>query len=366
MGQAADQINVTLIPITVGDLLAIETDWRALEVNAQCHYFLTWDWLGAWVKQSRGNCYLLKATVAERVVGLSFIFANTRRVFKCYGISQWWLNRTGIEQYDQAWLEYNDFLIEQTVYAEVKQAMLSFIATDNSWDEFIIGMTDTKTEQAFNVLSRHKRMLIEDIGYDLKLSTIANNHLSDIVSRNTRQKINQTKKLLKQYGQVNFSVLTTTEEKLNALPSLKTFHINKWSSTPTPSGFNFVPFSNSFLQQIQANTADIIQLSLNAQPIGFLVCYRFKDRVYFYLSALTDQYSGKIKLGLYMHNFAIDYYQAKGLDYYDFLNGRGQYKQSLTNNSYQQNMCCYAKSNVVLLCEYRLRTLKSSLTNHLL
>ncbi len=356
-------IDVKLEKTSITDLSEVAADWRATEVNAQCHYFLTWDWLGAWVKQCQGDCYLLKATIDKRVVGLSFIFANTRRVFKCYTIRQWWLNRTGIEQYDQAWLEYNDFLIEQTVYAEVKHAMLSFIAASSDWDEFIIGMTDNKTEKSFNVLSQHKRLLIEDMGYDVQFSQIANSHLSDIVSRNTRQKINQTKRLLEQQGEVVFTVLTTAAEKLNALPSLKTFHINKWSSTPTPSGFNFVPFSNSFLQQIQANSADIIQLSLNAQPIGFLVCYRFKGRVYFYLSALTDQYSGKIKLGLYMHNFAIEHYHAQGLDYYDFLNGHAQYKKSLTNHSYQQNMCCYAKNNAALLGEYALRKLKHKLAN---
>ena len=358
-----EQVLVTMCPIMAANIPNIETDWRELEAKAQCHYFLTWDWLGAWVKECQGDCYLLKATLSGRVVGLSFVFSNTRRVFKCYAITQWWLNRTGHEQYDQAWLEYNDFLVEQSIQTQVKQAMLSFIATHNSWDEFVIGMANTKTEATFDVLSQHKRTLIEDIGYAVQLSAIDNNFLSDIVSRNTRQKINQTKKLLEQQGQTVFTVLTTEQEKLDVLPSLKAFHMKKWSLTATPSGFNFVPFTKSFDQQIQAKCADIIQLSINNQPVGYLVCYRFRERVYFYLSALTEQYSGKVKLGLYLHSFAINFYQTKGYDCYDFLNGRGQYKQSLTNHSYQQNMCCYAKKNIVLLCEYGLRNLKSSLSS---
>jgi hypothetical protein len=346
-----DKIKVNLIPLVNDDLLGVERDWITLQANSNCPYYLTWNWIGSWVKQCEAPIYLLKASIDEQVVGLAFIFKKKRRVLGFYPVTQWWLNRTGDDKYDQVWIEYNDLLTKNSSEKEIRACMLLYIAQNNNWDEFILGMTSKKVEDDFYSLSKYKRVVIEDFGYQVNLNKIKDSYLKEVVSRNTRQKINQTCKLLTKQGNLNFSVITSTEVKLNALNQIKKFHVEKWSDTSTPSGFQNIIFSKCIEEQLKSKNTEIAQLTLNTKAIAYLVNYIFKGRVYFYLSALHSDFNGKIKLGLYIHSLTIEFYKAKNMDVYDFLAGESRYKKSLSNSSYSHNLVCFYKNNPLLHIE---------------
>jgi len=346
-----DKIKVDLIPIVNDDFLGIERDWVALQELSNCHYYLTWNWIGSWIKQCEAPIYLLKASLNDQVVGLAFIFEKKRRVFGIYPVTQWWLNRTGDDKYDQVWIEYNDLLIKKNVENEVRARMLSYLAKNNVWDEFILGMTSKKVEDDFNSLSKYKRVVIEDYGYQVNLNKIEDSYLKEVVSRNTRQKINQTCKLLTQQGSLDFSVLTSTKEKLDSLKLIKRYHVKRWGDTSTPSGFLNITFSNCIEEQLKSENTEIARLTLNSRAIAYLVNYIYRGRIYFYLSALTDEFNGKIKLGLYMHSLTIEFYKAKNMSVYDFLAGESRYKKSLSNASYSHNLVCFYNRNPLLNIE---------------
>jgi len=140
---------------------SIESIWLDLQVRSDCHYFLTWDWFGSWLKQVKKPFYLLQATYNNQVVALSVIFENTRRVFNFRNKTQWWLNRTGDEEFDQSWIEYNDFLVDKKYANDLREALVLFISKQDKWSEFVAGMLSNEVENFLDYLSYSKRYIIE-------------------------------------------------------------------------------------------------------------------------------------------------------------------------------------------------------------
>jgi len=337
---------------------SIESIWLDLQVRSDCHYFLTWDWFGSWLKQVKKPFYLLQATYNNQVVALSVIFENTRRVFNFRNKTQWWLNRTGDEEFDQSWIEYNDFLVDKKYANDLREALVLFISKQDKWSEFVAGMLSNEVENFLDYLSYSKRYIIEDSGYQINLNDISTSFKSDVLSRNTRQKINQTQRLLTQQGSLSFKVFTSQKDKLSKVSSVAAFHINKWKNSETPSGFENPVFANCLEEQLKSEHSEVAELTLNNRPIAYLINYLYEGRVYFYLSGLSDEFEGKIKLGLYLHSLTIEYYRAQNLTYYDFLAGNSRYKQSLSNSFYTHNMCCYFRNSPVIVVENLLRKIK--------
>jgi len=358
------KLNIELRKLNVNDIEQIELDWLALQSNSNCHFFLTWDWIGAWLKQLTRSFYLLSASLEGKIVALAIIVENKRKVFGCYTIKQWWLNRTGNEGIDQCWIEYNDFLLDKKYEKEIRKSLIVFLSQKKCWKEFVVGMTCSNTQQQFEQLSNYKRDLIEDYGYQVKLTEIENSYLSDVLSRNTRQKINQTERLLKIKGNIDFKVLISIDEKMDILQDIEDIHIKKWQNTSTPSGFLNSIFSSVIKKQLIAECCEVAMLSIDAQPSGYLINYLYKGRVYFYLSAFTEKFSGKIKLGMYLHSLVIEYYRLKGMTHYDFLVGDAQYKKSLSNEYYKQSMTVFFKRNILLGFEDKLKRIKNEIKEY--
>jgi len=356
-------INIELHLSNQTDIQEVEQQWLELQGRSTCHFFLTWDWIGPWIKQTKGPFYILKALRLGRVVALAFIFEKKRKSLGFYPVNQWWLNRTGDEQYDQSWIEYNDFLIDQAFESDVRSSLIEFISKQPLWDEFIVGMMSNETEKALHKLPCSVRYLIEDSGCQVNLKDINISYNSEVLSRNTRQKINQTQRLLAKQGRVNFNIITSQKEKLKALNCVGAFHIEKWKNTSTPSGFENPTFLKCFEAQLQGDNSEVSELTLNDKPIGYLINYLYKGRVYFYLSAFSNEFEGKIKLGLYLHSLTIEHYRSRDFTQYDFLAGQSRYKESLSNSSYMHNMCCYYKNNLFFVVENQLKKLKESLAN---
>ena len=351
MATNQNEIKVELHLLNHSDIKAIEREWLELELRTSCHIFLSWDWIGPWIQQSEGPFYIIKALRSEQVVALAFIFERERKAFGFYPVSQWWLNRTGDDKYDQVWIEYNDFLIDKTYECEVRASLITFLAHKKGWDEFMVGMVSSNVEQYFERLSSHKRYLIKDFGYQINLREIVTSYLKDVLSRNTRQKINQSQRLLEKQGVMEFNVLTLCNEKLEALGYIEKFHSKRWERTLTPSGFTNPVFSQTIKEQATSDNMEIARLTLNEEPIGYLINYLYKEKVCFYLSALDDKFNGKIKLGMYLHVLAVEHYRERGVIIYDFLAGKSAYKKSLSHRSYQHDLCCYSKSDPLLILE---------------
>lgn len=356
-------IAVTMLTSQAFEISRLEKEWLALEQQTQCSFFLTWAWIGGWLKQCIANqqpFYIVQAYNKNHLVGLAIIIKQQRKVFGFFPIKQWWLNRSGIETIDQCWIEENNFLMIKENQIQIQAAFFEFFKNNNSWQELIVGMCDSQTITNFSSLSSHLNVLYDDKGYaiDYKNINSSEHYSQSVLSRNTRQKIKQSEKLLVQQGELTLHVLVKPEDKVKHLKYISRLHIARWQTTETPSGFINASFSHIFDELIIQPNVEIVYLEQNSIALGYLIFFIHQDKVYFYLSALTSNSNNKIKLGMLLHHKAISHYLQLGFKAYDFLAGDARYKKSLTNNEYTQQMIAVYRLSPILFCEKLLKQCK--------
>ncbi len=360
------QIKIVIELFNSSNKTDIASKWLSLECNSNCSVFLSWQWIGNWLDLVTDKVFLVEAYREDEIVGLGFFVEKTRKVFGCISIKQWWLHRTGIQQQDQIWLEYNDFLLDEACSVAVRGKMIKAIADfDQSVKEVIIGLSaDDRLEHfshSFAKLDFTAASTVETNGYLASLSCSKEGYLRETLSKNTRNQISRSKKLLQSQGTLTFAVISDPDMLSELYPKIARIHIDKWQATNEGSGFSnplFESFHNSIALQNTNETVQIAVLTLNEEELGYLVNFVYNNKVYFYLSALQQCADNKIKIGLTLHSEAIRYYAEKGIESYDFLGGDARYKKSLSNQKYGLEMKCFYRSGFLLRFESQLKNLK--------
>jgi len=339
----------------------IAQKWQDLEQRANCSVFLSWLWIGNWLDLNASAIFIIESYQEDKIVGLGFFTENTRNALGFYPVKQWWLHRTGNPKQDQIWIEYNDFLLDSQCESAVRQEMIDALThykDSAAIQEFVIGLSSTRTLNTFHQMFNLSRTLIASRGYSVDLETIKHSYAQDILSKNTRSQIRRSEKLLNEIGTLSFRVVTNKQQILDLLPSIENAHIKRWRDSHEGSGFTnpvFTAFHHQLINRDESHVVQIAVLSLDDNDIGYLMNFVYDNQVYFYLSALTNGFDSKIKTGMTLHCKAIQHYSEQGLQIYDFLGGEARYKRSLSNHAYDLNINCFYKNNLALRLENLLR-----------
>ncbi len=359
----------TVKPFDISQKKELGEKWRLLEENSDSSIFLSWQWIDNWLDLVTDKLFLVEAYHEDKLVGLGFFVEKTRKVFGCFSVKQWWLHRTGIQQQDQIWIEYNDFLLDETCSETVRDQMIKAVADfDPSVKEVIIGLSGTEEidsfTKSFAKLNFSAASTVETNGYLASFSRSNNDYLRETLSKNTRSQISRSKKILQSQGKLDFKVFSDPEKLAELYPKIASIHIDKWQETNEGSGFSnpiFAGFHKAFALN---NTDELVQISVlssNEVELGYLVNFVYNNKVYFYLSALQQNPDNKIKIGLTMHSEAIRYYEEQGIESYDFLGGDARYKKSLSNEKYGLAMKRYYRNEFLLRLECQLKNFKMRL-----
>src|SRR5690554_1817638 len=141
---ATDQKAVSVVTEELPDLTELAPIWRNLEERADGSFFLSWSWIGAWLRSLRRaatssehsptsglqNARLLTATMQGRVVGLAILF-HRRRHIRIGGLPLWsvpslYLHQTGVNEEDAIYVEYNGLLLDKEAATEARAACIDF------------------------------------------------------------------------------------------------------------------------------------------------------------------------------------------------------------------------------------------------
>ena len=344
---------------------ALATQWKSLEGRANCSVFLSWLWIGQWLELVSDKMFVIEAYQNEEVVGLGVFVENQRKALGLFSITQWHLHRTGNVQQDQIWIEHNDFLLAADIADEVRCIMIEALYNHNDkYHEVIIGLSSVKVLNYFHQHFTQSSILIESSGYAVNYSSINKSYLQEVLSKNTRSQINRSNKILNQLGELTFKVVTKTDEIRSLYNDIAAIHIERWGNTTEGSGFSnkaFVDFHHQLVNNDKSSTVQVVVLLLDKVPIGYLINYIYNEKVYFYLSALKSFSNNKIKIGLTLHEKAIDYYAREGIKSYDFLGGEARYKDSLSNTRYGLALNSFYKKYWLLTIERQLKHLKNQI-----
>lgn len=359
-------IKISIIPFNMTNKRDVSLKWQDLEQRAESNVFLSWAWIGNWLEIINDKIFLVEASQNDQTVGLCFFVEKSRKIFGLFAIKQWHLHRTGDTQKDQIWIEHNDFLLDAEISDEVRKEMIKSIFNfDTTLQEVIIGLSTNNVilnfTQLFDNKLFHLRPWAETLAYRVESK---GPYLNEVLSKNSRSQIIRSEKLLNQLGDLDFYVLTQIEDVELALEDISKIHIARWKNTIQGSGFTNSSF-NKFQRLMNAdkmnNIVQVSVLSLNKKPIGYLLNYIYKDKAYFYLSALTTFDENRIKVGLTLHTKAIQHYIDKGIYSYDFLGGDARYKKSLSNKEYELSFGCFQRNHILLKLEGKFKDYKAIL-----
>lgn len=348
---------------TKAQLLLLENKWTTLFNRADSEFFLSWRWIASFAHNALDNGYtlfLIEATHCGETIGLGLFVKTqeTRNVLFRY--TQLYLHKTGDDALDKSWIEYNDFVLDARAPKSIRAAMWSFVISHFSdVDEFILGVSENSV--CDETSATLKRFLVRDylhsIGYKLPISADGDTKYK---SAQTRSQIRRSNKLIEQKG-ITFTLSRDTKDYLSALTKLRPMHKNTWQEE---SGFctdTFVSHIELLAQYNDSTQLISAELSDTKHVVAVLIGFVHNDTFYYYLSANETSTNNKIKYGLSLHHFVIQWCSQQGLKFYDFLAGDYRYKRSFTDNALEFSYLFFQRPSLKAKLEQFLRGMNKKL-----
>lgn len=331
----AGSLTVTREPATACANLRCE--WLALENRSNTTVFLSWQWLGHWLRVYEPRASVLRVMEDDRLVGMGLVVATEERRHGVLRSRCLRLHQTGHKLLDQIWIEYNGFLAERGREDEVAQVCLRYLCDAMpDWDEFIVGAIDADEADRFaeiTGLHKHVRWEAPCFGVDLSELRRSGEHYLDTLSRNTRYQINRCHRLYQQRGEVILERPDSVEEALALFDRIGPKHLERWGGGPDQSGFanpDFVRFHRELIRaQWPDGGVDLVSLRVGGQEVASFYNLIYQQVAYFYLGGMAVEDDNRFKPGLLGHSLCIEDYRHHGFHYYDFMGGAERYKENL-------------------------------------
>lgn len=261
---------------------------------------------------------------------------------------------------DKPWIEYNDFLLHGEYEHATRVAMWRFISSQFAHiDEFIIGVSATDTIVAT------KRILPHYFSWDYIVDTgitlvTPKNELPKYKSKQLTANIKRSNKLLSASG-TSVVVSENNNDFLTALALIAPMHKATWKHE---SGFYLEEFTHylTMLASGQDETR-LVSALLKTQEhvVAALIGFVHKDTFYYYLSANETNSNNKVKYGLSLHHYVIEWCTKQGINRYDFLAGDYRYKRSFSNETVAFSYTYFQRPTVKAKLENMLRLIKEKL-----
>jgi len=367
---------MSIVPL--GDLAALEQAWLDLERRADCSFFLSWNWIGCWLRVFNVRGYVLEARHDNAVVALAILVPARVRRHGWLNVRSLFLNQCGDPDLDVITIEFNGILVDRDFGVPLISRCLEFISRSDrrtgftsDWDELVLGGVPEEYQAIAGNCG-----LQADIT-DIKPS--AGVRLDDIrasgrdylehLSSNTRYQIRRAIKSYASRGPLSVTVARDVPEALRFLEELKVLHQATWEKRGKPGAFAFASFTRFHSALIQhclpSGGVEVLRISAGDTTIGYLYNFVFRDWVGFYLSGFAYEQDAKAKPGLVSHYLCAERYLQAGRKVYDFMAGQNRYKSSLGTPEPAMVTLVLKKPRAKLKLESALRWCKIAIVDRL-
>jgi len=319
--------------------------WLDLQGRADCSYFLSWGWIGTWLRQI---AIALRPVVVrvwheEQLVGLSVFVPrdiNRRIAFRASAL---FLHEYPFDHKNMV-IEYNGLLAarghEPAVYARTVEHLFEHYP---QYDEFHFGaiaegpdldnLVQAGANQAdFTINEESTAWQVElgtlDPGIDAFIATL---------SKNRRTQLRRSLRLYEQQGPLSLIEAQDLEQALDFFKGLKVLHTQRRRlkgeggafSNPTWEHFQRALIRDRF----SAGEIQIIKVSNPLMTIGYLCNFIWRKHVYVLQTGFRSGEDSRDLPGYTVHALAIAHNRDKGMAVYDLMHGDDLYKQILCNRS---------------------------------
>jgi CelD/BcsL family acetyltransferase involved in cellulose biosynthesis len=324
------------------DPQAIEPVWRDLESRSDGSFFLSWHWIGTWLKESACRPDLIIGRLGTSVVALAFLVNRRlcrRRWLRSDSIL---LHETGDRRTDSVFIEYNGILVDRRFGRAAAGRCLEFLVKTKSvgagappWEELFLGGVPEDCHSLVQSSGLGLRVISARPTAAIDLATMRRNGWNslDSISRNTRYQIRRSMRLYERRGILRLDEATDVSEAFRFFDHLKDLHQKHWLKRNKPGAFSnpfFERFHRSLIARaLPAGNAEILRITAGGEPIGYLYNFLFRDWVGTYLSGFAYEDDPRLKPGLVSYHLCAERHLARGMRSLDFLAGDDRYKTSL-------------------------------------
>lgn len=319
----------------VHDLAGLEQEWRWLEAEDTVPFFLSWDWIGCWLKTLPATLKpaVLRIHAGEQLVGLALLIAGSKRRLGIAPCRSLHLHATGDATLDALTIEYNGILSAQRHRTEATRRAIEWLLSEGHADELSLpgvsgSVADGIDRRRFAV---HVRDLKPVFPVDLAPSATEQDFL-DTVSSNTRSQLRRALRQYETLGELRAVEAHTTGEAQDMLNEMIPLHQTYWEGRDRPGAFansSFVAFHRRLIQDgYDKGCIQFFRCMAGPSVIGYLYNLKRGGRVSAYQSGFNYQLLPRSKPGWVCHYLAIEENRRQGATVYDLLAGRSQFKTS--------------------------------------
>ncbi|WP_375750137.1 GNAT family N-acetyltransferase [Vibrio sp. HN007] len=342
----------------------LEESWVKLELCSEHGFFLSWAWISTWL-----DCFVKDHTVvvakeSERVVGLGILVTQPANIREKHFRRIHHLHRTGVTEYDQIWIECNDFLLVDEHRDKIRLQMINCtLSWMGKWDKLVIGASNERDFKSVESSGFFKRDIWSApsylVDFDKLNSTSKTIHQS--ISRNARYQINRSLKKYRLEGDISLVQATKQDEKLGLLKVAAEYHKLRWGHQSGFHNKSFNEFHTKFIDRAK-DSVELTRVQCGSETIAVVYNISYQNRVYFYLSGINYHNNSKhIKPGIVSHYLLIDSAHKTGVACYDFMGGDARYKRTFANVESRQIVFSIEKSRLLYQIGNMLRCIKNKL-----
>lgn len=320
--------------------------------------FTSFLWQESWLFSLDELPHLYAFIRDEEVIGYCWLNKNNASTLPF--VQTWFLNQMGDSKKDQVWIENNNIVCAQADQIDCLYALLQFLDGTGT-DKLYVSMASVREWQKLQPYTGHNYLSTPINGYR---TFLADDAIEKVLSKNTRAQVRRSiKRLSEAYGTLNIEE-ATKEQACDYFESLGKYHIQKWGSSPEGSGFKnpyFIAHHTHLITKFFENVSLVRVLAGNT-VVGYSYNLVLENNVYFYCSGINYDFDDKkIKPGYTMHFLLMQFYKEKGFEWYDFLGGESQYKQSLSSETYEFNNMTFYPNTLLGKLTYQIDNFKRSL-----
>src|ERR1051325_10550046 len=193
------------------DLSGLAADWMELESRADGGFFLSWRWMGSWLRATRTTPLLVKAQDGNRTMALGLLNpVRHRRHF--LSVSQLCLHETGRAECDAVMIEHNNFLMDRAAQPVLLTEILRALQSAHpAWDEIVLGGVSSASLGALEAagLKVETDRLSPDFAVDLS------QNWEGTLSANQRAQLRQSRALAERSGPLKLEPAAGTAQALD-------------------------------------------------------------------------------------------------------------------------------------------------------
>jgi CelD/BcsL family acetyltransferase involved in cellulose biosynthesis len=372
MNPAAHRITFSVEPLASLD--SLEAMWCDLEALTNFSFFLSWQWISCWLKETGLRPAIVAGRLEGRVVSLALLVS--RRIWR----HRWlcantiFLHETGDPELDINSIEYNGFLVDRDLGSAAIERCLEFLISTRAigrasvaWDEFYLGGIPIDYIDALKRCGLPLRIAAHKPSAAIDFTTLRANQRDylDDLSANTRYQIRRSMRLYEKRGPLRLDVARDAAEALAFLDGLKVLHQRHWEPRGKGGAFSY-PFLERFHRSLiarclPAGNAEVLRISAGEQPIGYLYNFIWRGWVGTYLSGFAYDADARLKPGLVSYYLCAERHLANGMRTQDFLAGDYRYKTSLGRPGPEMFWLALQRPRLRFRIEAALRRLKHTL-----